>query len=358
MTTTPRTDFDFIIVGQGIAGSLLAYLLEQRGQRCLLIDAPEQTAASEVAAGIINPLTGRQYVKTWRADTLLPFARQFYRQLEEALGLRCYHPRNILRVFTHSGEENDWLARSAEPGCAPYMAPEAAPGAYAQYTAPCLGYGETLQTAQVDLWSICRELRSRWQQQDCWLADTFDYAQLQLSKQGVQYRQYQARQLVFCEGWRLRSNPYFNYLPLQGNKGEVLIVQFPEVAFDKMIKNKVFIAPLSTGDYWVGGSSHNHFADELPSEAGSSFVQQKLDEMIRTPYRVLAHRAAVRPTVRDRRPLLGRHPHHPQLAVFNGLGTKGASLAPYWAGEMVKMLLDGEMLDREVDIARFAKLLP
>lgn len=352
--TTPPGYADFLIVGQGIAGSLLAYLLEQRGQRCVLIDAPGQTAASSVAAGIINPLTGRQYVKTWRADTLLPFARRFYQQLEEALDIRCYHPRNILRVFTHSGEENDWLARSADPGCAPYMAEQAAPGAYAQLTAPCRGFGETLQTAQVDIWRICERLRTHWQQQDCWLGEAFDHSRLELTAAGIRYGELQARQLVFCEGWRMKHNPYFNYLPLQGNKGEVLIVQFPEAVFDKMIKNKVFIAPLSTGNYWVGGSSNNHFADDLPTEAGRAFVQQKLDEMIRTPYVLLSQQAAVRPTVRDRRPLLGRHPQHPQLAIFNGLGTKGASLAPYWAEQLVRHLLDGEMLDREVDVRRFS----
>ena len=353
-SATPPVFADFLIVGQGIAGSLLAYLLEQRGQRCYLIDAPGQTAASSVAAGIINPLTGRQYVKTWRADTLLPFARKFYQQLEESLGISCYHPRNILRVFTHGGEENDWLARSADPGCAPYMAERAAPGAYARFTAPCLGFGETLQTAQVDLWRICERLRTHWQQQDRWLGEAFDYSRLELTSAGIRYGELHARQLVFCEGWRMKFNPYFNYLPLQGNKGEVLIVQFPEASFDKMIKNKVFIAPLSTGNYWVGGSSNNHFADDLPTEAGCAFVQQKLDEMIRTPYKVLSQLAAVRPTVRDRRPLLGRHPHHPQLAVFNGLGTKGASLAPYWAEQLVRYLLDGEMLDREVDVRRFS----
>lgn len=345
--------YDFIVVGQGLAGSLLGYWLEQQGQRCLFIDNPQQVASSDVAAGIINPITGRHFVKSWRVDDLLPFAEATYRQLETELGISFYHPRTLLRVLAKQGDENDWLARTGDPAYAPYMAETAKPGAYKQHAAPCYAYGETLQAAQVDLAMLTAALRKRWQQQDQWLAEDFDYQQLQLSDSGVVYGRFEARQLVFCEGWRLKNNPYFNYLPLQGNKGEVLIVSFPEVAFEKMLKQQLFVVPLTDGRCWIGSTSDNHFESDAPSAKGLAYLSDGLRDLMKIPYTLLDHRSAVRPTVRDRRPLLGRHPEHPALAVFNGLGTKGASLGPYWAKHIADHLLHGSSLDKEVDIARW-----
>ena len=347
--------YDFIIVGQGLAGSLLGYFLEKEGQSCFFIDDPSQTASSDVAAGIINPITGRHFVKSWRVDDLLPFAAATYQQLEQELGIRFYHPRGLLRVLAKQGDENDWLARTGDPAYQPYMAETASPGAYEHSAAPCYAYGETLYAAQVNLASLTAALRQAWIGQGRWLATHIDYTQLEITPTGVRYGSIEARQLVCCEGWRMKDNLYFNYLPLQGNKGEVLIVSFPEVSFDKILKQQLFVVPLADQTYWIGSTSENRFESDAASEQGLAYLREGLSKLMRSPYTLLDHRSAVRPTVRDRRPLLGRHPQHPQLAVFNGLGTKGASLGPYWAKHLADHLLKGLELDQEVDIARFKK---
>lgn len=352
MQATPT--YDFLIVGQGLAGSLLGYFLEQAGKSCYFIDHPEQTASTEVAAGIINPITGRYFVKSWRVDDLLPFAQRVYAGLEAELGHTFYHPRGLLRVLAHQGDENDWLARTGDPAYQPYMAERADPGNYPEHTSPVYGYGETKHSAQVDLPLLIKALRLRWQQQGRWTAAAFDHRLLEITPDGVRYPTLSARNVVFCEGWRMRDNPFFSYLPLQGNKGQVLIVDFPGLVFNKMIKNKVFVAPLPDGTYWVGGTSENRFLDDAPTPEGLAFLTEKLAELMRAPWAQLDHRSAVRPTVRDRRPLLGRHPQHRSLAVFNGLGTKGASLGPFWAWQMAIHLINDSPLDAEVDIARFS----
>lgn len=347
-------EVDFLIVGQGIAGSVLAYLLEQRGCSLLIIDQAEQTAATEVAAGIINPLTGRRYVRSWRIADLLPFARRLYRELEVEVGRPLYFEPPLYRTLFNPGEENDWLARAGDTAYAPYLTDPV--HELPTPTVPAYAYGRVREAARVDIATLRLALRERWAAREQWLNHRFDPSALRLENDTARYgEEILARQIVFCEGWRGAQNPYFQYLPFQGNKGEVLLIEAEGPPIDLILKHRLFIVPLGDNRYWVGATSENRFSTEAPTEAGRLYLQDRLAQVLTIPYRVLAHRAAVRPTVRDRRPFLGRHPDFPQLAIFNGLGTKGASLAPFWADHLAAYLLgERDALDAEVDIRRFA----
>ena len=159
--------------------------------------------------------------------------------------------------------------------------------------------------------------------------------------------------VVCCEGWRARFNPWFAHLPHGGNKGEVLIVRTAAPPLDLLFKHRVFLVPLTDGTYWVGATSENRFSDDGPTRENAAFLRDRLAEVLTgTDYEVIDHRAAVRPTVRDRRPFLGTHPARPGLHIFNGLGTKGASLAALTSGWLADYLTAGKPLPPEVDIKR------
>ena len=345
---------DYIITGQGLAGTLLAWFLEQRGRRCILFDAPEQTAASTVAAGIINPITGRRFVKSWRIDDLLPFAKETYRQLEQELNLTIFHEHPLLRTLFNRGNENDWLARAADPAYQPYMNEEAELGNLPQLTTPAFAYGGVRQAAQVDVGAVVNALRERWRSEGRLREEAFDYESLSVLADGLAYPDIRAERIVFCEGWRSRFNPFFNYLPFGGNKGEILRIRLPEGRIDRMLKHRVFIVPMADGTYWIGSTSENQFDSEQASPQGRSYLEDRLREALQTPFEIVDHQAAVRPTVKDRRPFLGSHPEYPRLFIFNGLGTKGASLAPFWAKHLTDHLENRQALDPEVDIRRFS----
>ncbi|MCB0635020.1 MAG: FAD-dependent oxidoreductase, partial [Lewinella sp.] len=183
--------------------------------------------------------------------------------------------------------------------------------------------------------------------------EVFDFEQLKIGDTGVRYGDWQAGHLIFAEGWRGKFNPYFQYLPFRGSKGEVLRIRLPEHHFDRIIKHRLFIVPFVDDTYWVGTYNDNQFKDEEPSAKGHDYLRERLDEVLAIPYEIVDHQAAVRPTVKDRRPFLGRHPGHPRLVLFNGLGTKGASLAPFWARHLAAHLENHTPLDPEVDIRRF-----
>jgi glycine/D-amino acid oxidase-like deaminating enzyme len=350
--------YDYLIVGQGLAGTLLGYELQRAGRSVHWIDAPGQTSASSVAAGIINPITGRRYVKSWMVEELIPIARATYRELEADLGISVYHERPLWRTLFNRGEENDWMARTGEATYAGYMdEPQREAGPFTPLIEPAFAYGRVRQTAQVDIGRLVAAFTERILGQNRLRRALFDYEAIHVDSSGVRYGELSADRLVFCEGWRARYNPFFNYLPFGGNKGQVLIVRIPGVMETAMLKHRVFLVPLGEERYWIGSTSENTFANDAPTATSRAYLEDRLRELLTVPFEVIDHRAAVRPTVRDRRPFLGVHPELPRLALFNGLGTKGASLGPYWARAFAQYLDDptAAELPASVAITRFAK---
>jgi len=354
METT--NSYDYIIVGHGIAGTLLGYFLEKTGQSCYYIDAPQQAAATQVAAGIINPITGRRFVKAWRVADFLPWAKTVYKTIEQEFGISIYHEHPLIRTLVNRGDENNWQARLLDPEYAAYAQEPPDLGNIPAITQPAFSYTQVTNTAQVDIGILCQQLRVRHREESRLLETKLDYEQLELTQEGVKYAEVSAHCMIFCEGWRARHNPWFAYLPHGGNKGEVLEVELLQAQLDRMFKHRLFLVPLANGNYWVGATSENQFDTDQPSQENATYLTDRLNEILTTPFNIVAHRAAVRPTVKDRRPFLGRHPKYQQLAIFNGMGTKGASLAPFWANHFVAHLEKKEPLDDIVNIKRFEEL--
>ena len=157
-----------------------------------------------------------------------------------------------------------------------------------------------------------------------------------------------------CEGAKALSNPYFNYLPFQPTKGEVLLINIDKDEPDQLLKHRIFLVPQGKGRFWAGATNDWDYPDEKPSQEGRSFLEDRLKDMLSVDFHIDKHQAAIRPTVKDRRPFLGAHPDYPQLFIFNGLGTKGASLGPYFAKQMADLLQQNKPVDPEVDVKRVA----
>ena len=189
---------------------------------------------------------------------------------------------------------------------------------------------------------------------DSYLNHKFDYANIEFRSEEIVWKNYSAQKIIFCEGYQSINNPYFNWLPFKLTKGEVLTVNFEKLELKHAINKGVFILPYD-GDYKLGATYNWDDLDEIPTEEGRNQLLKKASKFINDEIKVVNHQAGVRPTVIDRRPLLGVHHEHQQLAVFNGLGTKGVMLAPYFAHKMVDLLLKNEVLPNEVNINRFLK---
>lgn len=342
-------------MGQGLAGTLLTLFLRRAGKSVRVIDNRHRGAASMVAAGIINPVTGRRFVKTWRADELIPTAVETYRSLEAELGITFFHERNIIRSIFNPGEENDWSARAQDEAYSKYILEKADTAFLKNKTNPVFGYGEVTNSYQTEIGKMLKAFRRQLEAEGTLTEEEFDFKNLKIEDSQASYKEFKANKIVFCEGAAARQNPYFSYLPFGGSKGEVLIARIPNADFEKLYKYRIFLVPLSEKDtYWVGSMYAWQFEDDQPTEAGRTYLINRLQDVLTIPWEIIEHKAAVRPTVKDRRPFLGIHPEFKSLAIFNGLGTKGASLGPFFAKQMAMHLLKNTKIDPEVNIERYA----
>ena len=373
---------DYIIVGQGIAGSILAYLLRENGQKVVVIDQNTEgsLSSSKIAAGVINPITGRRFVKSWYVDALLPSAKQTYQALEKVLNIPIWHERRLIRTLTNAEEENNFLLRRTYPDYQMYCGESHA--ALAEFEGDSLkrdpsvfnnfyAFAETKNGAQVNLPLLVSKLRTYFIENQIFMNEQFSFNDLTIEENTVIYKNIKAKKIIFAEGAAAIQNPYFSWLPFNLDKGELLLVRIPNLDLTSIFKHKISIVPLhdlkniaengsnTEGSYfenlyWVGATNAWHFENDVPTNAHKQLILGELHEILNCPFEVIAHHAAIRPTVKDRRPFIGQHPQFPVLGIFNGFGTKGASLVPFFAAQFVDNLLNGTSLEKEVDIRRFS----
>jgi glycine/D-amino acid oxidase-like deaminating enzyme len=350
---------DYLIVGQGLAGSLLAWQLMARGQRVLVIDNDHAHASSTVAAGLINPVTGKRLVKSAGVDACLPVARAYYRALESLLGETLLVEKPMLRLFHRLQERERWRQRQQEPGYKAYLgevveAAQLPPPIYAGH-----GAGRQLQTAYLRTTPLLHGLRDWLREQHSYLQAELDYAELQLQAQGVTWRDYTARRVIFCEGYQGMHNPWFGRLPFQPAKGEFLTVSSSMALPDLIINSGRWIMPRGDGRYRVGASYDHQPLDELITTASRQMLLAALPAFLHPApvFTVLGQQAGVRPTTSDRQPFIGIHPQQPQLAIFNGFGSKGSLLIPWHVERLVERLLEQRPLPAQIDIARYQESL-
>ncbi len=348
-----RRSVDYIIVGQGLAGSAVALQLLKRGKRLLVIDEHLNNRSSLQAAGLFNPVTGRHMVKTWRADVLFPYLRKFYIEAEKMTGRRFFHPTEIYRPFASIEEQNEWMGRSADASWADFiMRVESVPGTFTGVRDPfggmILRHAGYLNTG-IYMAAVRDLLRHSGSVQN----DAFDPEKLIYGKEMVEYGEFRSKRIIFCEGEKSIDNRWFKKIPIRPLKGETLMVKI-DWKVDFIVNRGVYVVPGDTeGHYKVGATYSYNDRSRGVTSRGRQEVEGKLQALISVPYTVLAQDWGIRPTTIDRRPLLGHVPGHEELVIFNGLGTKGVSLAPYFSDVLVRRLENGAAIDKEVDVSRY-----
>jgi len=338
-----------LIVGQGLAGTLLAWNLRRRGVQVVIVDGDLPGSASAVAAGIINPVTGKRFVKSWRFDEFFPVARTTYQTLEQELGLPLWHEQPIIRLLATAEEANDWSLRCAQPEYTDFLSELADAGPWQSFIPSGFRFGLIRQAARVHFPSLLADFREKAREEGFFRKQTLD-------DQAITQLAPSFDHVIFCDGYRSAGHPLWSFLPWRPAKGEALLIRFPaslpSAALQEMLKKTTMLVPLGEGLFWAGASYQWHYPDLLPSAGEGDLLRHNLTAMLDVPFEIVDHVAGVRPTVKDRRPFLGWHPEQPQFGIFNGLGTKGTLLAPYLAEHFTQHMLDGVPLDQEVDIRR------
>jgi glycine/D-amino acid oxidase-like deaminating enzyme len=346
---------DYILVGQGIAGTVLAWTLIEQGKSVFIIDDPAYSNASRIAAGLYNPVVFKRLVKSWMADELIPIMDDFYPRIERKLNIKCYHKKQIVKLFAEPNEKEFWLKKTKEE-VGKYLSPVINEEFLADIVNVTLGSSEVEHAGNLETLLFLNASSEYFRKHDLLLEERFSYNDLKILADRVNYKNTEASKIIFCEGHKNTDNPWFGHLPFKLTKGEIITVKLSHghvIPDNKVINKGVFILPLGNNKYKVGSTYEwNELTDET-TERGREELKGKLEKILKVPFEIIAHEAGIRPTVNDRRPILGLHPQHPALGIFNGMGTKGVMLAPYFAKQLVNFLENKTPLNSEVDIQRF-----
>jgi glycine/D-amino acid oxidase-like deaminating enzyme len=346
---------EILIVGQGICGTFLSWYLEQAGIDHLVIDQPQDNTASKVAAGVINPVTGRRIVKTWLIDEVMPFAQQAYAELGAALNITAIEQKRIVDFFATPQMKIAFESRYGEdPQYLSLPADENDWRAQFNYD---FGYGEINPAYLVKLQDILPAYRQLLQQKQQLVEELFDMDQLQVTTDGIAYKDIRASRIIFSDGIASANNPYFKNLPFAPNKGEAVWVEIRDLPATHIFKRGFSLIPWKEDIFWLGSTYLWEFDNDLPTPGFRQFANSWLVQTIKLPFTIVDHKAAVRPATLERRPFVGFHPLHPAIGIFNGMGTKGCSLGPYFARQLAASISKGTPVLPEVDVKRFQKVL-
>jgi len=353
-----RRKLDFLIVGQGLAGSLLAWRLIHRGQRVTVLDDGHRTASSKVAAGLINPLAGMRFNRSPFVHRWLEELERCYGELEEAAGRPFLHPQAMVRLFRSPGQARFYERRAAVAEDGDLLGKRFAPEAAGEPVhAPHGGFLQR-RTGHLDLPALL-QFMTRWlESRGALRRQPFDHARLEITAQAVRHGELEATHLVFCEGFRGKDNPWFAKLPFAPDKGEFLILEglAPERLPRRIVNGAHWLLRHADGRYRLGATHDHHRLDPLPTPEGREALEAGLKRLVRHPeaLRLVDQQAGVRPSTADRKPLLGTHPRLPRLHFFNGFGAHGSLTIPWYAERMADWLLHGRPLPEEARLQRFA----
>jgi len=340
---------DYIIVGSGLAGINLSHLLIKHHKTFVVIDDDSQKS-SRVAGGLYNPVVLKRFTPVWKSHEQLTLSNKVYRELERLLQTKIDYKLPVRRLFKSVEEQNNWFVATDKYGLQQYLSPKILNNYNHAVKAP-YGFGEVLQTGRIDTNILIHKFREKIK--NSFLNETFDYNLLQILENSIAYKEIQAKQIVFCDGFGLKMNPYFNFLPLNGTKGELLIIHAPNLKLDFVLKSSAFLIPLGNDLYIIGATYNWTDKTNIPTKEGKDELINKVNTFINCDFKIVEQVAGIRPTVKDRRPLVGQHPEYKNVYLLNGLGTRGVMIAPYVANQLFQYIEHNKPLDPEIDINRF-----
>ena len=344
---------DYIIVGCGLAGIAFCESAEQNSKTFVAVNTIDN-ASSNVAAGLYNPVILKRFSQVWHANEQLEILTDFYSNLEHKLNCKLDYKLPIYRKLFSIEEQNNWFMATDNPKISNHLSSTLIKKNY-KYLANSFGFGAVLNTGYVDTKLLVSKYIDYLVWNKNYINESFDYQDLFFEDDFVLYKNYKAKQIIFCEGFLSRFNPFFNYLPLDGTKGEILLVHAPDLNVAEIINASIYLIPVGNDNYKVGATYNWEDKTNAPTEIGKQELVSNLRNLIQCDFEIIEHLAGVRPTVKDRRPLVGSHPSIKNMYILNGLGTRGVMLAPELASHLYHYIENNVALDAHIDVKRFDK---
>lgn len=342
-----------MIVGQGLAGTVLSYFLKSLGKTIAVVDHHHHKSSSIIAAGTFNPAVFRRLGLIWKAQELIDFSIPFYKNLESEFSLELVRDMDIYKVLSDNREKDTWNKLAENTKYKRYFKSTVDSGNVMDTVRGDNGLGVLGCSGTVNLGKLLSAFRKTLVEGQELINERFDFKGLKRDDKGHNYKGIDVRKIIFCEGHQAINNPYFSWLPFKLTKGEILHVETSDSPTEKILHKRINMIPLNEQNFWAGATFEWDFENDLPTEKGKVELNSRVEALIGKNYKISNHIAGIRPTVSDRRPLLGQHPIEKDIYIFNGLGTRGVLIAPYFASQMADYLEKNGKLDVEVDIKRY-----
>ncbi|TYA57944.1 NAD(P)/FAD-dependent oxidoreductase [Formosa maritima] len=342
---------DYIIVGCGLAGIAFCEHLIASNKSFVVFDNQSQQS-SVVAGGLYNPVVLKRFTSVWKSKEQLEIALPMYQSIEEKLQIKVDYKIPVYRRFTSLEEQNNWFAASDNQLLSAHLSSKIIKNTNEYITAD-FGFGEVLHTGRIDTNTLISSYKKYLIDNNQLIEEAFNYTDLKFLNTGISYQTISAKQIVFAEGYGLIRNPFFNYLPLKESKGELLTIHAPDLNIDYVLKSSVFILPLGNDLYHIGATYNWTDKTNNITQEGREELLNKLKTFLTCNFEIVDQVAGIRPTIKDRRPLVGKHPDRNNMYILNGLGTRGVMIGPYVAKQLFDHIENNSELDPEIQINRF-----
>lgn len=347
---------DILIIGQGLAGSLLWWRLHKAGLTADVLNTDDPAAASRVAPGIVNPLAGLRFNPSWRVDECLPCAIETYQNLGQELGEDVFVPRPIVRLLKNTEQKGYLQKRLLEPLARSLITEFHPPHHWPACIADEYGSFSTARSGHLRLMETLQALRGLMQQQGCYHDGALKEDDLSLLSHSVTWNGRAYRAVILCEGWRAAQNRWFAHLPWRLAKGETLFLETRSRQIPDVILNRgQWLLPLGEGRYWSGSTYDWDRLDTRQTAEAEAALRERLSSYVKVDWKVTAQKAGIRPILHDYKPVLGPHPQHPALYIFNGLGSKGVLNSPWCSLQLAAHLTEGRELPSDSLPSRFRR---
>ena len=339
---------DFIIVGQGIAGTVLGYELLKRKKNILIVDEFHKNTSSRIALGIYNPLVLKWFTKSWLASVQIKKLFSFCENFQKDFGVNINHKKNIYKFLDSNYAINNWNEKQSSPKRKHFMSEEL------KYLdgvkAP---FGIVLNSGWVDIKLMLNSFRKFLQKNNFLSEERFLYDKLKINKEFIEYKSYRSKYIVFCEGASVLQNPYFNNLEFKMTKGEIIHFKSEDLKLNKITHSGIITIPISNDTYFSGATFNWDIKDLICTENAKNHILEKIKKMRNFTYKLIEQKVAIRPSVKDRRPIIGNHNKYKNLYLMNGLGSRGMLLAPYLTNQLCSNILEKKEINSEINVTRF-----